>query len=265
MPGTEMAPEALWPLVALALGLIMGSFANVCIYRIPSGESVVHPPSRCPACGTGIRPWDNVPVVSFLLLRGRCRHCQRPISWRYPLVEGTNGALYLLIARAWGPTATAGFLMVLVTALLVLSLIDLDHQILPNVVTLPGVVLGIGASLSGISGVDFRSSMGGAVGGFVAFWGVARVYQHLRRVEGLGQGDWKMAAMLGACLGWQHMLLTVLVASITGTLVGLALMGFRGRSAQQPLPFGTFLGFSGVLVIFVGTPVLQWYAGLLHG
>jgi leader peptidase (prepilin peptidase)/N-methyltransferase len=261
---TGLPSEAVWPFLAFGIGLILGSFANVCIHRIPLRESVVHPSSRCPGCGAPIRPWDNVPIASFLLLRGRCRRCRASISWRYPLVEGTNGALYLLAARTWGPSPQAGFLMLLITSLLVLSLIDLDHQILPNVITIPGTAVGVAASLTGISGVDLRSSLLGAIGGYVAFWAVARAYKNARRAEGLGEGDWKMAAMLGACLGGKGLILTVLIASVAGTLVGLALMAFRGRSAQHPLPFGTFLGLSGILVAFVGDPLFAWYSGLFR-
>jgi leader peptidase (prepilin peptidase)/N-methyltransferase len=255
----------LWPSFALALGLIVGSFANVCIHRLPRGESVVQPRSRCPSCGAAIKPWDNVPLLSYLILRGRCRSCQGPVSLRYPLVEGVNGLLYLWLALFLGPTAEALFQMVLVTALLVLSLIDLDHQILPDRITLPGVVFGIAGSFAGISGVTPLSAVGGSVGGYVAFLGVAKAYRRARGVEGLGEGDWKMAAMLGAALGWQRMLLTILIASLAGTIVGLALMRLRGRSAQHPLPFGTFLGASGIIVVLVGNPILAWYAGLLHG
>jgi leader peptidase (prepilin peptidase)/N-methyltransferase len=261
------SPEAdlLWPFFALALGLIIGSFANVCIHRLPRGESVIHPPSRCPSCGAPIRPWDNIPVLSYLILWGRCRSCRGPVSLRYPLVEVANGLLYLSLALLLGPTGAALFQMALVTALLVLSLIDLDHQILPDRITLPGVALGIAGSLAGISGVTPASSIGGAVGGYLAFLAVAKAYRSARGVEGLGEGDWKMAAMLGAALGWQRMLLTILIASLAGTIVGLALMRLRGRSAQHPLPFGTFLGFSGIVVILVGNPILVWYAGLLRG
>src|SRR5947207_8670649 len=256
------APGALWPLLALAVGLVVGSFANVCIHRIPLGESMVSPRSRCPRCRTPITTGDNVPVLSWLVLRARCRHCHEPISWRYPAVEAANGLLYLAIALREEPTPAAVIEMALVTALLVLSLIDLDHQILPNLITRPGIALGILASfvLSGPRAA--LSSALAAAGGYVAFWAIARAYRRTRGVEGLGQGDWKLAAMLGAFLGWERMLLTILLASIAGTVVGLLLMAVGRRTAQHPLPLGTFLGLAGILVLFAGDPALAWYTGL---
>ena len=261
------APGALWPLAALAIGLVIGSFANVCIHRLPLGESVVAPRSRCPSCRAPIAAGDNVPVLSWLVLRGRCRHCGSRISWRYPAVEAATGLLYLAVALASGPSPRALLDMALVTALLVLALIDLDHQILPNAITRPGIAVGIGASIAAraLGWPGFPSplqSAAAAAAGYLAFAAVALAYRRTRGVEGLGQGDWKLAAMLGAFLGWERMLLTILLASIAGTLVGVALIARRGRSSQHPLPLGTFLGLAGILVVFVGEPVLAWYRGL---
>jgi leader peptidase (prepilin peptidase)/N-methyltransferase len=258
------APGALWPLFALALGLLIGSFANVCIHRLPLGESVVSPRSRCPACRTPIAAADNVPVLSYLFLRGRCRHCGARISARYPAVELANGLLYLAVALREGPTLRALVDMAFVTALLVLSLIDLDHQILPNVITLPGIAVGLLASFA-LGGWEaaLRSALA-ASAGYLAFWAIATAYRRTRGVEGLGQGDWKLAAMLGAFLGWERMLLTVLLASILGTIVGVALIVTRARSSQHPLPLGTFLGLAGLAVLFIGQPLVDWYARLLR-
>ena len=259
------APGALWPLFALALGLLIGSFANVCIHRLPLGESIVSPRSRCPSCRAPIAAADNVPLFSYLFLKGRCRHCRARISPRYPAVELTNGLLYLAVALRDGPTPRALVDMAFVTALLVLSLIDLDHQILPNVITIPGIAAGVAASLAfgGWPGA-LRSALA-ALGGYLAFWAVAAAYRRTRGVEGLGQGDWKLAAMLGAFLGWERMLLTVLLASLLGTIVGVALIVARGRSSQHPLPLGTFLGLAGVVVLFIGQPLVDWYGQLLRG
>jgi leader peptidase (prepilin peptidase)/N-methyltransferase len=250
---------------ALLLGLIVGSFANVCIYRLPRRESIVAPPSRCPSCGAPIRARDNVPVLGWLLLRGRCRECRAPISPRYPVVEAANGGLWLALAVARGPRAQTFVEMALVTALLVLGLIDLDHQILPDAITLPGVAVGLVASFLPASPVRPLGALLSAAGGWLAFAAVAKVYQRLRGVEGLGQGDWKMAAMLGAFLGWQPMLLTVLLAALAGTLVGLAAVAFRGRDMRHALPLGTFLGAAGIGVVFFGDPILSWYRGLFRG
>jgi len=250
---------------ALLLGLVVGSFANVCIHRLPRGQSVVHPPSRCPACGAGIKAYDNLPVVGWLLLSGRCRSCRAPISWRYPLVEAANGLLWLALALAHGPSLRALVEMGLVSALLVLALIDLEHQLLPDVITLPGIAIGVGASFLPGSPVRPLTAVLAAAGGYLAFAAVAKAYEKTRGVEGLGQGDWKLAALLGAFLGWQKMLLTVLLASVAGTAVGLLVIALKGRDMRYALPLGTFLGAAGVLAVFVGDSLLAWYRGLLGG
>jgi leader peptidase (prepilin peptidase)/N-methyltransferase len=250
---------------AFLLGLVVGSFANVCIHRLPLGQSVVSPPSRCPACGTLIKAYDNLPVLGFMLLRGRCRSCRAAISWRYPVVEAANGLLWLALAWRHGPTPRSLVEMALVTALLVLSLIDLEHQILPDVITLPGVALGLAASFLPGSPLTPLASALAAAGGWLAFAAVAKAYQKARGVEGLGQGDWKLAALLGAFLGWQKMLLTVLLASLAGTVVGLLAIALRGRDLRYALPLGTFLGAAGVLVVFLGDALLGWYRGLFGG
>jgi leader peptidase (prepilin peptidase)/N-methyltransferase len=250
---------------ALLLGLVVGSFANVCVYRLPRRQSIVSPPSRCPACGALIRARDNVPVLSWLLLRGRCRSCRAPISPRYPAVEAANGLLWLALAVLRGPRAQTFVAMALVTALLVLSLIDLDHQLLPDAITLPGIAAGLAASFLPGSAVRPLGALLAAAGGWLAFAAVAKAYQRLRGVEGLGQGDWKMAAMLGAFLGWPPMLLTVLLASVAGTLVGLGAVALRGRDMRYALPLGTFLGAAGIVTVFFGDAMLAWYRGVLGG
>lgn len=250
-------------LVALALGLIVGSFANVVIHRLPNGQSVVRPGSRCPRCGRAIRPWDNVPVVSYLLLRGRCRDCGAAISLRYPAVELANGLAWLGLAALLGSSPRTFVAMGLATALLMLSLIDLDHHLLPDVITKPGIAAGLAASFLPGSPVTPLAALLAAAGGYLALFAVAKLYRRTRGVEGLGQGDWKMVAMLGAFLGWEHMLLTLLLATIAGSVVGLLLMALRGVSAQYALPLGTFLGLAGIAVLFVGSPLITWYRGLL--
>lgn len=261
---SELLRSPLFETLAFLLGLIVGSFANVCIYRLPAGESVVSPPSRCPHCGEGIGALDNVPVLSFFWLSGRCRHCRTLIPLRYPVVELTNGLLWLGLAWFGGARPQTLVAMLLATALLVLSLIDLDHHLLPNAITLPGIVLGLLASFLRGSPVTPFEAVAAAAGGYLAFFGVAKVYEKLRGVEGLGQGDWKMTAMLGAFLGWQKMLLVVFLASVAGTAIGLALVAFRGRDTKHALPLGTFLGGAGIVVLFVGDPLLDWYRGLFH-
>jgi leader peptidase (prepilin peptidase)/N-methyltransferase len=253
-----------WKWSALVLGLIVGSFANVCIHRLPRRQSVGTPPSACPRCGARIRPWDNVPVLSYLALLGRCRRCRAPISARYPLVEAANGAAYFALAALMGPHLRTVVMMGLVTALLVLSLIDLEWQILPNVITLPGVAVGILASF--LPGPPTTlGALAAAAGGYLALMALALAWKRFRHVDALGEGDWKMTAMLGAFLGWQGMVLTVFLASVMGTVVGVALIAFAGRTREHKLPLGTFLGLAGIAVVFVGDPLLAWYRGLLAG
>jgi leader peptidase (prepilin peptidase)/N-methyltransferase len=200
-----------------------------------------------------------------LLLRGRCRACRAPISWRYPAVEAANGLLWLALAYWHGPTPRSFVEMALFSALLVLSLIDLDHQLLPDVITLPGVAIGLAASFLPGSPVTPLQALLAAAGGWLAFAAVAKAYEKTRGIEGLGQGDWKLAALLGAFLGWQKMLLTVLLASMAGTLVGLLAIALRGRDMRYALPLGTFLGAAGVVTVFVGDALLAWYRGLFGG
>jgi len=209
-------------------------------------------------------------VLAYFVLGGRCRHCRAAISWRYPAVEAANGLLYLAIALRHGLSLRAAVEMALVSALLVLALIDFDHQILPNVITLPGVAAGVAASVAAWARgwTDWPGpieSAASAAAGYLVFWAIAAAYRRTRGVEGLGQGDWKLAAMLGAFLGWQKMLLTVLLASVSGTAVGLALMATHGRTAQHPLPLGTFLGLGGIAVVLAGDAMLAWYRALWRG
>jgi leader peptidase (prepilin peptidase) / N-methyltransferase len=248
-----------WEILALSFGLMIGSFANVCIHRIPRGESPIAPRSRCPACGHAITALENIPLVSFLFLRGRCRGCGVRISWRYPLVEALNGGGYLLVALLVGPHPYAPVAMVFLTALLILSLIDLEHYILPDVITLPGIALGIAASFLPGSPISPLTSVASAVGGYVGFWCFAWAFRRLRGIEGLGQGDWKMAAMLGAFLGWEKLLLTIFFASLAGTVVGLTLIAIQGGTMQRKLPLGTFLALAGAGALLAGDPLLAWY------
>ncbi len=249
--------------LSLAVGLIVGSFANVVIHRLPLEQSVVHPRSRCPRCGAQIQARDNLPVVSWILLRGRCRACRAAISFRYPVVEATNGFLYLMIAMTAGPTLLAAATMVFVTALLILSLIDLDHQRLPDVITKPGIVVGLAASF--LPGPPSpRESAATAIGGYLALAAIAWLARLYYKEEALGQGDWKLVAMLGAFLGWQSMLLAVLLGSALGAAFGVGAMLWYGASGRSRLPLGSFLCVGGIAVVLAGAPILGWYRELLR-
>lgn len=247
-------------LLIFVVGLLLGSFANVCIHRIPAGESIVSPRSRCPRCKAPIAWWDNVPILSFLILGRRCRFCRAPISVRYPVVELTNGVLYVLVVTLHGLTWRSAAEMAFVTLLLILAFIDFDHQILPDVLTLPGTAAAVAASLLG-GGPSIAESLLAAIGMYVLFAFVAWSYKLLRGVDGLGQGDWKMAALLGAFLGWQKALFAVFAGAVSGSIVGLVLITVARKDAQHPMPFGTFLALGGILAILIGDPVLTWYRG----
>ncbi len=259
-------PAPFFALVSLAFGLLFGSFANVCIHRLPEGRSVIWPGSSCPRCGAPVRAWQNVPVLSYLLLRGRCASCRVFISPRYPLVEAANGLLWLGLALQHGPAPATVVRMLFVTALVVLALIDAEHYILPDVITLPGVLAGLLATLVPGWLVGWREALLTALGAYTAFALLAYGWRRLRGIEALGQGDWKMAAMLGAFLGWHQLLLVVFLASLWGTLVGLVAMALsREHDLRTRLPLGTFLGLAGITAVFVGRPMLDWYAALGGG
>jgi leader peptidase (prepilin peptidase)/N-methyltransferase len=228
-------------IVAVVLGLLVGSFLNVCIYRLPRRESVAWPASHCPSCQRPLDWYENVPLVSWLVLRGKCRTCSMPISIQYPIVEAATGALFGAAYYWYGATA----------------LIDLQHRILPNVITLPGTVIGLVLSLVLPPGW-LSSLIGVLVGGGVLF-AIGETYYRTRGVEGLGMGDVKMLAMIGAFLGWQLALVTLMLASFGGAVLGMALLATRRGSMQAALPFGTFLAVGAAIAAVVGDSLVAWY------
>ena len=266
-----------------AFGLVVGSFLNVCICRIPRGESVVSPRSHCPGCGAAIRPYDNVPLLSYLLLRGRCRSCGESISLQYPVVELATGLLFYACAAEWAFTPPTFVYSLFLALLVILVFVDYQHQILPNVVTIPGTIAGILLSPWQAEGTsrDFLSVaaasalnpdgyetllpwvgsvLGALIGGGILLV-VGFAYQLVRRRAGLGMGDVKMMAMVGAFLGWRSALLTIFVGSFAGSIIGLFLIMFKGKNLQHKLAFGTFLGTGAAAVLFFGASFLGWYAG----
>jgi leader peptidase (prepilin peptidase)/N-methyltransferase len=256
-----MIPESILPWIALPLGMVLGSFLNVVIARLPRGESIVSPPSRCPRCKKRILPWDNIPVLSYLLLRGRCRSCRKPISWRYPAVELTTGILlWLLAQRAEHPALLvthAAFLL----ALVVVAWIDFDTRTIPDAVTIPGVGLGLAASLFGPPGIV--AALAGAVAGGVSLWLVGWLYERATGVPGMGGGDVKLAAMMGAFLGAGGVFGAIFLASFAGSLFGVLLI-LRGKGDKRSaIPFGTFLAPSAVALLLYGDPLFRWYRSLL--
>lgn len=248
------------PLVFAALfGLVVGSFLNVCIYRLPLDQSIVWPASRCTTCGRALSWFENVPMVSYLALRGRCRTCGEHISLMYPVVELVTGAMFAVWYWYFGLTPLFAVRLVFGCAMIVLFVIDLQHQILPNEITLPGIVVGLVSSVFLEPG--WRDAVIGAATGGGSLWLLAWSYERLRGREGLGFGDVKMLAMIGAFLGWKLMLLTLVFASFTGSAVALALMLAGRADWQSKLPLGTFLALGALPVSVVGGEIVRWYLG----
>ncbi len=250
-------------IVAFVFGTVVGSFLNVCIYRLPRGLSIVRPGSKCPHCGEPIRAYDNIPVLSYILLRGRCRKCKGRISLRYPLVEALNGALYALLMWRFGLTPEAIIFMLFCSAAVVITFIDLDFQIIPDVITLPGTVLALVTGSLVLPDVFDRTiplgpvnSIIGAALGFGLFYFIAVVSK-----GGMGGGDIKMMAMVGAVVGWKGVLLTTFVASLVGSVVGIGLMVFKGAARKAKVPFGPFLALGFVISILFGQEILIAYLG----
>jgi len=291
------ASPAFFTGTCLVLGLAIGSFLNVVIHRVPvmlerrwraecaelaadaptlpaaegAPYNLVVPRSCCPACGTPIKAWHNIPVLSYLWLRGRCASCSARISPRYPLVEALTGALSALVAWRFGfgwPTLAA---LVLTWFLVALAAIDIDRQLLPDTLTLPLMWIGLLLSLfapapgGGPIPVDPRAALIGAAAGYLSLWSVYHLFRALTRKEGMGYGDFKLLAALGAWLGWQMLLPTVIIAAAVGALVGIVLIVARGRSSSVPIPFGPFLAAGGWLMLMYGHQLVRLYLGLFPG
>jgi leader peptidase (prepilin peptidase) / N-methyltransferase len=245
--------------VVALFGAAVGSFLNVCILRLPAKQSIVHPGSRCPRCHRALRWYENVPVVSWIALRARCAGCGHSIPVMYPLVELATAITFVAAWKAFGPTSLLAARLVFLSALIVLAVTDLRERLLPNAITLPGVAVGIAFSAVAPPGL-FSALLGVLIGGVVPFL-VGEAYYRLRGIEGLGMGDVKMLAMIGAFLGAPLALLTLFVASFLGVIVGLPLIVLT-RDRHYPVPLGTFLAASGFAAAFVGQPIVEWYARL---
>ena len=245
--------------VAALFGALIGSFLNVCIHRLPRDMSIVWPASACPTCGRALSWFENIPIVSYAFLLGRCRTCRAPISPRYPLVEALGAAIFALAWWHYGPGPLVASRLVFGCALLVLFAIDLEHHLLPNVITLPGIAIGF--LLSVINPPGWQSSLIGIVVGGGVLYLIAEGYWRIRHEEGLGMGDVKMLAMIGAFLGWQLTLLSLMIASVAGTIVGVALIAAGRGTMKYALPFGTFLAIGAAVSAAAGPEILDWYLG----
>ncbi|MGH7231829.1 MAG: prepilin peptidase [Nitrospiraceae bacterium] len=249
---------------AFVIGLMIGSFLNVCIYRIPLKKSVIWWPSHCPHCTTPIKLYDNVPLFGYVLLKARCRSCRALISPRYPMVEIINGIGYAFIIWRFGLAWPSIIYALLFSTLLVVTWIDLSHQIIPDRITLPGILIGLlfASTILPVGLLD--SALGVLIGGGV-LWGVAWASPYVFGKEGMGGGDIKLLAMIGAFLGWKATLLTILVGAIAGSVAGVSLILLHVIRRDQYLPFGPFLALGAVISMFYHREILSWYAGFLIG
>jgi leader peptidase (prepilin peptidase)/N-methyltransferase len=264
-------------------GLIIGSFLNVVIYRLPIGESLVLPGSHCPKCNSPVKPYDNIPVLSYLILGGKCRHCSARISIIYPIVELLVGVLWLLCYLRDGLTPALAGDLLFVSLIVPLVFIDFHHKLLPNAITYPGFIcllvlrivapdpwivahtpLWFGLDSAPVRVVALVGALLGALAGGGSLWLVREIYYRVRHVEGMGLGDAKMMLMVGAFLGWQLALLTIFIGSLLGAVIGLIIIKRSGGSMKTEIPFGVFLGPAGIIALFVGQQIWDAYMGMMY-
>ncbi len=253
-----MGAQGMLTLISIIFGAMIGSFLNVCIHRLPKEESIVRPGSHCPKCKTPIQYYDNIPLLSYLLLGGKCRHCKAPISIQYPIVEAITALSSLFLFITFGVSLSFFYYFSFVAALIAITVIDLYHQIIPDVISLPGIVIGLLGSLV-IPQITFWSSLIGALSGGGSLFLVATVYQWLFKREGMGGGDVKLLAMIGAFLGWKAVILTIFLSSFIGSIIGITVMLIKGKDFKYAIPFGPFLALGAVISLFWGENLISWY------
>ena len=251
----------LLPLVGLAiLGLAVGSFLNVCIHRLPRKASIVQPPSSCPNCGYMLRWIDNIPVVSYVMLGGRCRKCRQSISIRYPIIELVTMAVFVLHYFVFGLDIILVPRLLFASILIVLFAIDLEHHLLPNVITLPGIVVGL--AFSAMLPPGLLNALLGVLAGGGILWLIGEAYYRYSGQEGMGGGDVKMLAMIGAFLGWKLVILTLVLSSFLGAIIGVLVIAARRGGMKHALPYGTFLSLAALTASLVGSHIVDWYLSL---
>jgi leader peptidase (prepilin peptidase)/N-methyltransferase len=241
------------------LGLVVGSFLNVCIYRLPRGQSVNWPGSRCTTCDRSLAWYENIPIVSWVVLRGRCRTCGERISVMYPIVEAITAAMFIAGYFIYGWTPLLAVRLAFTCAMIVLFVIDLQHYLLPNVITVPGIVIGFALSL--VLPPGWKASLIGLIAGGGLLFAIAEAWYRFRGIEGLGMGDVKMLAMIGAFLGWKLMLVTLVLSSFAGSLIGVGAIALGRGGMKSMLPFGTFLAVGALTAAVAGDEILNWYLG----
>ena len=262
-----LANNFIW-LIGL-LGLLVGSFLNVVIYRLPimmelddtKTFNLFTPRSSCPKCNHAIPFWHNIPVLSYLILRGKCHYCKTHISIQYPIVELCSCILSIVIAYYFGITYITFAILLLTWGLIALTVIDINHFILPDTLTMPLLCLGLLVSITGVFTTP-ASAIIGACAGYGILWLVAKIYKLIRHTEGMGYGDFKLLAMFGAWLGWQMLPLIILVSSLLGTIIGISLICLKKNTYEQPIPFGPFLALAGWIALLWGQNIYSWYFAL---
>jgi leader peptidase (prepilin peptidase)/N-methyltransferase len=248
-------------LYSILLGLALGSFLNVCIYRIPHKQSIIKPPSTCPNCGERIRFYDNIPLVSYILLFGKCRHCRHVIPWHYPVVEAITGLCSLALFIRYGLSFQYLLFLLFISALVTIAFIDFHHKIIPDVLSLPGIIAGYATTFI-LGHISWLDSLFGIIAGGGSLFIVAFIYAHLTGREGMGGGDIKLLAMIGAWIGWRPLPLVVLISSLTGAVVGAVSLLLAGKGLRAKIPFGPFLSLGALVYFFFGTELTNWYFGL---
>ena len=263
---------------AFLFGAIVGSFLNVCIFRIPLGTSLISPSSHCPHCKNSLKAYDNIPILSYLLLGGRCRNCGAPISARYPLVETIMALFSTFLMLKFGLSPSFFIYFILISSLVVVSFIDLDHRIIPDKISLPGIILGFLASFvkpvegqndflvlfvfktvrGALNMAALDSLLGICIGGGLLY-AVAVLFYWATKKEGMGGGDIKLLAMIGAFLGWSSTVFIILISSLLGSIVGVAIMVAKGADSKYAIPFGPFLSMGAVIYLFFGREIIRWY------
>jgi leader peptidase (prepilin peptidase)/N-methyltransferase len=255
--------ETIMIIFSILLGLAWGSFLNVCIFRIPLKRSIISPPSGCPHCHERIRFYDNIPVLSFILLRGKCRYCRNRISWHYPVVEALTALLSLFLFIKYNMSYQYIIFLLFLSALVVITFIDLYHRIIPDVISLPGIIAGFIVAFI-LSHISWYDSIIGALAGGGSLFLIAVIYERLTGKEGMGFGDVKLLAMIGAWMGWRALPFIVLISSLSGAVVGVIFLSVSGKGLRFKIPFGPFLSFGTITYLFFGLELEKWYFGLFQ-
>lgn len=257
-----MTPQPIEATIVALLGLAIGSFLNVVIHRLPRGGSLISPGSRCPSCGYALGALDNIPVVSYLALGGRCRQCRTPISARYPIVELVTALVFVAHYFVFGWTPLLAVRLLFAASMVALFAIDLEHHLLPDAITLPGIGVGLVASLFLPPGI--RDALIGTLVGGGVLWLIGEAYFRYAGEEGMGGGDVKMLAMVGAFLGWQLVIVTLVFSSIAGAVIGMIVIAIKRGGMKYALPYGTFLALAALVASLYGEQIVRWYTGLYY-